>query len=263
MDKRLLNFMLVSMLLFIGYMELLKLTRPPVEEGDAIVAEQQDNIERPAGPENETEAQTTAESQPQEFDSGTPEGVAGETKRPSALERFTIGSVDPADGYSMLVTLVNQGAAVERIELSHPRYSNLEDSSAYIGHLAWRTVDEGVEVTVVGRGTPAAKAGVRVGDIITEIGDDAVGTPESAATALRKFKYGSEVAIKVLRDGSSVSLTLASTRRPQEVVRPELLPEGTGQFQQLSYLLTLHQLGHKKARFDEDEIANGSPPFAI
>lgn len=252
--------MLVSMLLFIGYMELLKLTRPPIEEENPVAAEQLD-----AGPADALEVngdgaqsvasdETSAQVELDRTSTEEDEDVAP----PPEVERYTIGSVDPADGYPMLVTFTNEGAAVERIELSNPRYRDLEDKSAYIGHLAWTDTDGGVLVNVVGQGTPAAKAGIVVGDVITQIGDDAVSSAVSAGTALRKFKYGATVPVQVLRHGQTLSLSLVSGRRPLEVVRPEAVPSGgaTGRLQQLSYLLTLHQLGHKRASFDQDEIAN-------
>ncbi|HND52621.1 MAG TPA: hypothetical protein PLV92_09505, partial [Pirellulaceae bacterium] len=92
----------------------------------------------------------------------------------------TLGSLDPASGYRMLVTLNNRGAAVERIELSSPRYYDLETPQGYLGHLAL-TPDpdgKGSRVHAVGPGTPAAlataddgksPAGIKVGDLILEI----------------------------------------------------------------------------------------------
>ena len=47
----------------------------------------------------------------------------------------TLGSADENDPYRMLVTLSNRGAAVARIELSSPRYRDIDDRSGYLGHL--------------------------------------------------------------------------------------------------------------------------------
>ena len=60
--------------------------------------------------------------------------------------------------------------AVLRIELSSPRYHDLDDRGGYLGHLV---IDEeakgdGCPVQVVGAGTPAAKAGLKPGDRILE-----------------------------------------------------------------------------------------------
>src|SRR5206468_595760 len=83
------------------------------------------------------------------------------------LQRLTLGSLDPTSPSKLLVTLVNRGAAVERVELNNPRYKSVEDQSGYWGHLAladWKR--GGAQVQVVGAGTPAALAGLVVGDVI-------------------------------------------------------------------------------------------------
>ena len=71
----------------------------------------------------------------------------------------------------MLVTLTNRGAALDRIELNSPRYRDIDDRSGYLGHLVMdKTIQgEGLPVQVVGEGTPAAKAGIKVGDVIKAI----------------------------------------------------------------------------------------------
>jgi hypothetical protein len=78
-----------------------------------------------------------------------------------------LGSLDPTSEFQMLVTLNNQGAALERAELN--KYFELEDPTGYLGHLKIATSREppGCLVRLVGAGTPAAKAGLQVGDVIT------------------------------------------------------------------------------------------------
>ena len=80
---------------------------------------------------------------------------------PVASQRVALGSSDPASPYRMLVYLLNDGAAIERLEMNSPQYRNLENRSGYLGYLA--PIDSkgrlGVEVRVVGPGTPAAAAG--------------------------------------------------------------------------------------------------------
>src|SRR5437764_6017344 len=57
-------------------------------------------------------------------------------------ETVTLGSADEKSPYRMLVTLTNRGAAVERIELSSPRFHDLDDRSGYLGHLALSNVPQ-------------------------------------------------------------------------------------------------------------------------
>ena len=81
------------------------------------------------------------------------------------VQRLSLGSYLATSGYRLLVTLNNEGAAVERIELTSPQYRDLEDRSGYLGHLAPADAPNGggCLVQVVGRGTPADTAGMKVG----------------------------------------------------------------------------------------------------
>ena len=261
MDKRLLNFLLVSMLLFIGYMELMKLWMPPPEDlADAAqeqpVAEQVD--EDPVVP-NVNVDNDVVEA---EADPAADDAVPAPELPPAEQKWFTVGSLDPTSGYRMLVTFNSRGAAVERIELNDPHYSDLQDKTAYIGHLACTQGTLGAKVNVVGDGTPAAKAGIQVGDEITSIGEDAVNSATSVDLALQKFRYGDDVAVTLQRGGQSLSLTVTSTRRPLEVIRPELVPEAeedeanpnVGKPQPLSYLVGIFRLGLVRADIQEDEL---------
>ena len=109
------------MLLFIGYMEVLKRTQPPAKDQNEVVAEQDENgnpLPVPVDGENDAadEAQQLAEADPDPEQDET-QVLEQAAPTPAELKRYTIGSVDPADGYPMLVTFNSMGAAVERVEL--------------------------------------------------------------------------------------------------------------------------------------------------
>ncbi|MCZ6618443.1 MAG: YidC/Oxa1 family insertase periplasmic-domain containing protein, partial [Gammaproteobacteria bacterium] len=191
-------------------------------------------------------------------------------RAPAELQRLTIGSLDPASGYPGLITCISHGAAVERVEMSDPKYRDLEDKSAYIGHLALDTAPQmqGVRVNVVGDGTPAAKAtatsgvsgGLRVGDIITKVGGEPVSTPAAFHQLREKYKFGETIELAVTRitqasGKQSLSFTIQSIQRPLEVIRPEpSQPDEENPQHQLSYLLSLRQIGHRRTEFDQDEL---------
>ncbi len=149
----------------------------------------------------------------------------------------TLGSADPDDPYRMLVTLTSRGAAVLRIELSSPRYHDLEDRSGYLGHIV---VEEGIAgsgcpVQVVGAGTPAAAAGLRPGDFIRAIDGNSISGPQALREALRRTKPGQTIRLRVLRGDEELDLHATLRRRPLEIIRPE------GQ-DPLSFRLTLQRL---------------------
>jgi len=75
----------------------------------------------------------------------------------------------------------------------------LDNSFSGIG-VAVRGVPSGLRVETVYRGSPAAKAGIRVGDVIVKAkGKKLAGLPEEAATALIKGREGTKVTLTIRR----------------------------------------------------------------
>ena len=187
--------------------------------------------------------------------------AAGKPKEPPAEvkipDRFaTLGSADPDDPFRMLVTLTGRGAAVARIELSSLRFRDDEDRSGYLGYVA---VDptagpkDGALVQVVGPGTPAAKAGLLPGDVITAVGDRAIPNFITLEDVLAKTKPGQAIRLKVLRNKEPIDLSATLTRHPLQVVQPESSDP-------LSFLLTLRQLDDQQLKpFDATDTTDGDP----
>ncbi|MBZ0269426.1 PDZ domain-containing protein [bacterium] len=71
--------------------------------------------------------------------------------------------------------------------------------------------DSGVLVRQVEDESPAAKAGLRAGDIVTKLDGEAMTTPAGLRRAVRAHAVGDEVKLEYLRDGKSASakVTLA------------------------------------------------------
>ena len=75
----------------------------------------------------------------------------------------------------------------------------LDNSFSGIG-VAVRQVRDGLRVETVYKGSPAADAGIRVGDVIVEAqGKKLAGLPEETATALIKGREGTKVTLRVRR----------------------------------------------------------------
>ncbi len=66
------------------------------------------------------------------------------------------------------------------------------------------TAEEGNSVMKNG---PAAKAGVKDGDILLSLNGDAIGKVASVATLVSEYRPGTKVTLKVLRDGKTLELT--------------------------------------------------------
>lgn len=82
--------------------------------------------------------------------------------------------------------------------------------------------DAGVMVSSVEKGSPAEKAGIRVGDIITSLDGKDVETSWDLRANIRDLKDGEQVPLMVFRDGKAqnVSATIAMRERPELDVTP-------------------------------------------
>ena len=196
-----------------------------------------------------------------------------------ARRRVMIGSLDPKSPCGMMVTLDSQGAAVERVELTDPRYKNIEDLGGYCGHLGFETIGRNTKdniIQTVGPGTPAAAAvpidstkavGLKAGDIIR----DANGTPiergeQFEAWLHDKTKPGQSVEVTVDRVNAgkveSLVYKLSLIRRPLEMIHPETRTTANKAqvTDPLSFLLTLETLQGVSLKGNQDEI-RGLPSF--
>jgi YidC/Oxa1 family membrane protein insertase len=201
-------------------------------------------------PEPDKSAEQPAPQKPAEAEK-PPQAAAPAKPVPAvtAPQRWvTLGSADPESPYRMLVTLTDRGAAVARIELNSDRYRSLtgpDDKLAYKGGYLGRVVMEetregtGAAVQVVGPGTPAAKAGLKPGDLIVAVDGRTVTGEESLHKALEKTKPNRDAVLTVSRDGKEQQLTATLSHPPMEVIRPE----GDDP---LSFLLTLAQVDDEK-----------------
>jgi serine protease Do len=66
----------------------------------------------------------------------------------------------------------------------------------------------GAHIRSTATGSAAEKAGLKVGDIITALGDSEIESMESLLFALRKFKAGETTTVEVWRAGQELNLTL-------------------------------------------------------
>src|SRR5262249_40264877 len=73
---------------------------------------------------------------------------------------------------------------------------------------------EGVLVAQVRQGSPADKAGVRVGDVLTSVGGHTVTTPSDVADAIRDKDAGEQVNLDLVREGRARTVSLTLAERP-------------------------------------------------
>ena len=75
---------------------------------------------------------------------------------------------------------------------------------------------KGALVASVSPDSPAAKAGVQPGDVLTTVDGHAVGTPRELAQAVADLKPGESASLQLLRDGSAKSLNVTLSSMPEE-----------------------------------------------
>ncbi|MCH8179795.1 MAG: trypsin-like peptidase domain-containing protein [Proteobacteria bacterium] len=81
-------------------------------------------------------------------------------------------------------------------------------------------IREGVLITGVLRNGPAARGGLRPGDVVTEVGSARVGNTAQLLNAVAALKPGEPARIRVQRGEEQVSVTVVAARRPQAAVQP-------------------------------------------
>lgn len=170
-------------------------------------------------------------------DSPAPEIEAAKDVNP---EYVTLGSLDSDGPYKMLVYLTNRGASLVRVELNETnRYRDVQDLSGYLGQIVMdmdeaRWFNEGVIVQVIGRGTPAEKAGLQKGDRIirmkrTDFKNETetveIKTFGDLREALLKTKPKEDISLDLVRNEQEMTLPVKLSNAPISVIRPESTPK--------------------------------------
>jgi putative serine protease PepD len=76
------------------------------------------------------------------------------------------------------------------------------------------SVDSGAYVQSVSSGTPAAQAGLQVGDVVTKVDDKPVTSAASLGAVIRQYLPDDTVQIEVDRGGSTKTLTAKLSEAP-------------------------------------------------
>jgi YidC/Oxa1 family membrane protein insertase len=271
-EKRLIAFLVVSTVVIFGWMQLAAWLNPPRPKPPTSKS---DGTKQPESP--------TATEKPEKTSDEKPEDVKPAEPRTKAPQRWiSLGSVDPQSKYRLLVTANSRGGTIERIELNHPEYRDLEDTSGYLGYLALTNEKGGgARVNVVGAGTPAALAVTKTGGVPPGLRPDDIilaadAQPIGGAEDLREFlgeakpgeeykpergkKPGDQVELTVRRQSGSQSQDLTFTvtlgDRPMQIIQPEWTnPDDPSSRNPASFRLTLESIGKSAIGLKGEEIA--------
>lgn len=148
-------------------------------------------------------------------------GTHGDYHRPSDdAEKINIGGMRRvAEMLTEIVLLTD--ALPARLEYVEVKGSAMivgggDADRPYFGSIPdFGSTAEGYAISGAAEGSPAAKGGLKGGDVIIGLGESKIGSLEDFDSALRKFKNGDKIKVKVLREGKEVVLevTLAPRSR--------------------------------------------------
>lgn len=151
------------------------------------------------------------------------------------IDTAYIGDADP--------TVMTDAAAAAMVEASGDRWSyyvsaaEMEEFSTMkenvfggIGvSIVYQNADEGILIEAVDPGGSAQKAGIHPGDIIIEAGGQSlIGVDPSTAVSFIRGEIGTDVIIKVLRDGEELTFTVKRAKIEETVAAGVLLEGNVG-----------------------------------
>jgi len=108
---------------------------------------------------------------------------------------------------------------------SYDMKRSIKSNAAFLGVMTEKT-DKGAKITEVTKGSAAEKAGLKEGDIITKIGDDAVTGPDDVYKAVGKRKPDEKVLITYMRDGKQLTANTTLGKSEQVKVYSWNSPDG-------------------------------------
>ena len=80
-------------------------------------------------------------------------------------------------------------------------------NSAFLGVSSRKAEKGGATVLEVTKGSPAEKAGIKKGDVITKVNETKIESPESLFETIHNFKPGDKVKVVFTRDGKEQTVT--------------------------------------------------------
>ncbi|CAL1521402.1 PDZ domain-containing protein [Chitinophaga sp. MM2321] len=89
-------------------------------------------------------------------------------------------------------------------------------NKAVLGVITEKVAAKGTTVKTVAKGTPADKAGILAGDIITKIDDSTVNEPEELYKKIGEYKPGDKVTVTYIRNKKEGKVSLTLSERKNE-----------------------------------------------
>jgi putative serine protease PepD len=137
-------------------------------------------------------------------DAGHVIGVNSQIATAGVPGNIGIGFAIPSNTVRSVVPVLEHGDTVR-----HPWLGVLNDPASLAN-------PDGAHVAKAIAGSPAAKAGIRAGDVIKRVGDQPVQSPEDVASAISSHAPGDTLAVVVQRGGKTVTLHVKLGTQPKK-----------------------------------------------
>ncbi|MFN8373409.1 MAG: PDZ domain-containing protein [Anaerolineae bacterium] len=124
-------------------------------------------------------------------------------------------------GDTLTLTVVRAGETLEvTLTLGEMPSGTERVQRSFLGVSLEETTD-GLTITAVSDGSPAADAGLQAGDVLLAIGDTEVSTVQEAREAVRTLEPGASVVLQILRNGDeqSIVVTVGTVPAVREIIR--------------------------------------------
>ena len=92
----------------------------------------------------------------------------------------------------------------------------LQELTTGIAQALGRSDTKGALVAAVEAGSPADDAGIKIGDVITHIGNQTIEGPRALSRAVGEMKPGTRAPLTIVRDGKTQEITAAIGQRQQD-----------------------------------------------
>jgi len=116
----------------------------------------------------------------------------------------------PVNKVKRIVTELKESGKIERDFDIGLRIQSLDEKIAEYYNLS---TSRGVIITQVASGSPAAKAGLKVGDIILEVDDYKINNEQTLVGVFQEFRTGQTITLKIVRDDESLTRKMTLEKR--------------------------------------------------